>query len=212
MGRTNSCVKGGGRRNDLSLCKTAGFSHVTGNDYPTDMYFYFDGDFSLSLDNFFSNTSSLTELNSVEIEVKPPRKPTSMTSTFFNASRAKKIILNFDTSSTGYYRTFYACSALKEIDGILDFTAVGATDNGVFQMFISCKALEEVRFAYETLQASLSIANSPNLSLDSLASITNGLADLTGSTSKTLTLHATAKAKLTSEQIATITAKNWTLA
>ena len=46
----------------------------------------------------------------------------------------------------------------------------------------------------------------------SLRALINGLADLTGSTSRTVTLGSTLKAKLTEEDIAIATAKNWTIA
>ena len=44
------------------------------------------------------------------------------------------------------------------------------------------------------------------------AILDNCLVDLTGQTSQTLKFHADVKAKLTEEQITTITGKNWTLA
>lgn len=61
------------------------------------------------------------------------------------------------------------------------------------------------------LGTNFNIANSSKLSDTSIQNIIDCLADLTGSTSQTLTLHATVGAKLTDEQKATITSKNWTL-
>jgi hypothetical protein len=46
----------------------------------------------------------------------------------------------------------------------------------------------------------------------SLRALINGLADLTGQTAQTLTLGETLIAKLTEEDIAIATAKNWTIA
>lgn len=58
----------------------------------------------------------------------------------------------------------------------------------------------------------LNLSNCVNLTHDSLMNIINGLADLTGATAETLTLGATNLAKLTDEEKAIATAKNWTLA
>lgn len=205
----NSSIKGG-KHNDLSYCKTAGFQYVTGNNYSENMYFHFDGNFVLDLSNFFANTHSLSNLNSVEIDTN--RNITNTTNMFFNAATVKKIILNFSSVNiTGFYRSFYFCRQLKEIDHQFDFSSI-FNSNSVFQTFASCTNLEEIRFVQETLTVSISINDSPKLSLDSLSSIILGLADMTGETAQTLSLHSTAKAKLTAEQIASATAKNWTIA
>lgn len=63
-----------------------------------------------------------------------------------------------------------------------------------------------------TIGNSISFSQSSKLSSDSVQNIIDCLADLTGQTTQTLTLHATVKSKLTDVQIATITNKNWTLA
>ena len=99
---------------------------------------------------------------------------------------------------------------LKTINGTFDFS--GLTGTGTYRTFYGCSALEDFRIASGSLARNMTIADSPNLSLETLASIVSGLADLTGQTGRTITLHATAKAKLTAEQTAAITAKNWTLA
>lgn len=99
-------------------------------------------------------------------------------------------------------------NALVTINGEFDFSSIN-TDTQ--RPFFNCSSLQEVRFKAGTLSRSMTLAQSPNLSADSLASIVNGLADLSGGTSKTLTLHATAKANLTAEQLATISSKNWAL-
>lgn len=62
-----------------------------------------------------------------------------------------------------------------------------------------------------TIGKSISLSNSPNLSDESVQNIIDCLADLTGQTAQTLTLHSTVKGKLTDAQRATITNKNWTL-
>lgn len=96
-------------------------------------------------------------------------------------------------------------SALVSIIGDIDMSACTNTLN----FFTHCKKLVDVRLKPGTLAISLSVGYSPLLSAESIQSIIDGLADLTGSETKTLTLHASIV--LTDEQKATITAKNWTL-
>lgn len=56
-----------------------------------------------------------------------------------------------------------------------------------------------------------SLSTCYHLTKQSLLNILNGLADLTGQTAKTLTLGSVNKAKLTSEELAIATNKNWTV-
>ena len=120
------------------------------------------------------------------------------------------IILNVDMSNvTRSDYMFQRKKALKEILGNpLNLSSV--TNNT--GMFTTCNNLQEVRFVAETIKLSISFAQSPLLSDESIQSIIDGLADMTGQNAQTLTLQGQVKAKLTEEQIATITSKNWTLA
>jgi hypothetical protein len=102
---------------------------------------------------------------------------------------------------------FYGDQKLREIKGVLDFSA----STTAVTPFFNCFSLEEVRFVEGSVHISLAIGQSQNLSADSIQSIIDGLADLTGATAQTLTLHKDVGNKLTEAQKATITAKNWTL-
>ena len=102
----------------------------------------------------------------------------------------------------------YNCTKLRSILGELDFSEV--TGN-IDIPFNNVSALVEVRIKRGTLYKTISFPNSPLLSADSIQSIIDGLADLTGQTAQTLTFHKTVGNKLTEAQKATITAKNWTL-
>lgn len=114
--------------------------------------------------------------------------------------------LNLNISSLS--RAFYVNSALKRILGEFDLT--NCTDvTGTFSL---CAGLEEVRFKKESIFISIAFESSSLLSAESIQSIIDGLADLTGSTTQTLTLHATVGGNLTQTQRDAITAKNWTLA
>lgn len=92
--------------------------------------------------------------------------------------------------------TFYGCSKLTSL--------------------IGSHTLEEVEagevVALRGTKVGLSLSASTKLDRKSLLAVIEGLADLTGGTSQTLTLGNTLKAKLTSDDIAIATAKNWTIA
>lgn len=159
----------------------------------------------------------------------------SMNYMFQSATGVEKIILKTSQKDviTSWYQTFNKTSA-KEID-ISEFPVLikSATQtfyhnynvevikgefrfsddvNNITNMFGSTTNIKEVRFAKNTIRLSITFAQSPLLSEESVQSIIDGLVDLTGQTAQTLTLHADTKAKLTEQQIATITSKNWTLA
>lgn len=123
----------------------------------------------------------------------------------------KRVTLNFDTQNCTNFANAFTCQrALEVIDGQpLNYSAV--TNANYVNGFFNCGALVEVRIVPNTIKLSISFANCSNLSTDTIQSIIEGLADLTGGTAQTLTLHATVGGKLTDEQKATITAKNWEL-
>ena len=77
--------------------------------------------------------------------------------------------------------------------------------------FSSCLGLKRISFVPNCIKASIGFPNSNLLADASVQSIIRGLADLTGASAKTLTLHKDVGAKLTEAQKAEITAKNWIL-
>lgn len=95
--------------------------------------------------------------------------------------------------------------ALKTIDKIIT-----AETTIWYSAFQGCTALENLTFE-GVIATNIILNNSQNLSNASVQSIIDHLKDLTGLTSQTLTLHASVGARLTDEQKAIITAKNWTL-
>ena len=112
----------------------------------------------------------------------------------------------FNTTFGPSTDVFYSCSKLEEIRGEIENT----TNNWTL-WFSSCVKLREVRFKANSIKGDFTISQSPLLSAESVQSIVDGLADMTGGTSYKLTLHADVKARLTEEQLATIAAKNWTM-
>ena len=118
------------------------------------------------------------------------------------------ITLNADTSqNTTFQQAFCYMKNLVTIDGTpLDCSS--STNNA---MFGAVPMLKEIRFFKESIYTSLNISSPTNLSNETIQSVIDGLADLTGKTAQTVTFHKNVGAKLTDEQKATITAKNWTL-
>lgn len=121
----------------------------------------------------------------------------------------KRITFNCDFSKCTRFEGLVSNrNALKIIDGTpIDFSS--ATGIGNFNSGNYC--LEEIRIAELSIKVPISFANSGHLSDESIQSIINGLADLTGTTSQTLTFHNIVGARVTEEQKATITSKNWAL-
>ena len=121
-----------------------------------------------------------------------------------------RVTLNADLSkSTSFMQMLRSQHALKVVDGTpLDLSS--STNNSAVLM--DSPNVEEVRFAPNTIKSSIGLEGSEKLSDATVQSVIDGLADLTGATAQTLTLHATVKGKLTDAQVAAITAKNWTLA
>lgn len=77
-------------------------------------------------------------------------------------------------------------------------------------MFTSCSKLTNITLT-GTLNCDLRLSYSNNITVDSLMSVINALVDLTGQDSKTLTLGSTNLEKLSEEQKAVATNKNWVL-
>lgn len=120
----------------------------------------------------------------------------------------ERITFNADISQSTASATnmFSHWQALKVVDGT-PFDLSSTTTIGT--MFNYCNALEEIRFAPNSIKVSINLSTSAVLSNATIQSIIDGLAEV--ATAHTLTLHAAVGAKLTEAQKAAITAKNWTL-
>ena len=84
----------------------------------------------------------------------------------------------------------------------------------VTNMFLNCKSIETLIFTEDSVIAvALNLSACGKLTHESLLSIINALKDYSGTTTtKTITFHATAKAKLTDAEKAIATQKGWNLA
>lgn len=110
-------------------------------------------------------------------------------------------------------KKIYASGMFHEEKSLTAFTGTPFDGTKMYKYvdaFDYIPKLTEIRFVPNTLSESIKFAQSSLLSNESVQSIIDGLATVT--TTCTLTLHETVKAKLTDEQKNTITAKGWTLA
>ena len=116
--------------------------------------------------------------------------------------------LNVVVLPSGTYSSTIAMFARRtglhtvSIDGIADFSGCSYAST-----FAYCSALEHITGTIVGIENNISFSDSPKLTRESLLVIINGLAQV--ATQRTLTLHATAKERLTEDDIAIATAKNW---
>ena len=146
---------------------------------------------------------------------------TKMNEMFKYCNRLTTLDLSsFDTSAVNFMAgMFDNCDRLTTLD-LSSFDTSAVTNMGF--MFYNCNnlttiignhTLEEVQDgtikALKGTKESLNLSYSPLLERASILALFYGLADLTGNTKQTISLHATAKARLTAEDIKIATDKNW---
>ena len=132
-------------------------------------------------------------------------------SSCFNSNLAVTEIGVVDTrNSTSNGGIFAYCTKLEKIEKII--LKEDGTTSSFGDMFTQCYLLEEIRFE-GVIGKSISFSYCELLTEASVANIIEHLMTITDGVARTLTLHATVKAKLTDEQKTTITTtKGWTLA
>lgn len=121
------------------------------------------------------------------------------------------ITINADTSKCIAFGSFIRSCDIKVIDGTpLDFSS--ATTIGSFCN--RCFWLSYIRIVPKTIKVNANFSGSYSWDDESLDSIFEGLADLTGGTAQTLTMHTRLKETIeaNSEWLNKITGRNWTLA
>ena len=111
-----------------------------------------------------------------------------------------------NTQKMGTANNMFVSSGIVTIDEPFDFSSISQANNTAF---LNANKLENVCFVKNSIYKSITFSSAV-LSTNSIQSIIDGLA--TVETAQTLTLHADVKAKLTEEQLATITSKNWNVA
>ena len=123
----------------------------------------------------------------------------------FSDCRNLKTVPQFDTSNVRDMSDMFGyCQALKNVP-LLDVSKV----NDMSWMFSGCSSLINLG-GFTGLKQNLDLSSSP-LTTDSVMNVINNAKDMTSSP-KTLTLRQDVFNKLSQDQIATATAKGWTIA
>ena len=197
----------------------------------TDMSSMFYGCNLSTLDLSSFDTSAVTNMNemfrycnrltTLDLSSFDTSAVTNMGGMFKYCNRLTTLDLSsFDTSAVNFMAgMFDNCDRLTTLD--LSSFDTSAVTNMDF-MFYGCNnlttiignhTLEEVQDgtikALKGTKESLNLSYSPLLERASILALFYGLADLTGNTKQTISLHATAKARLTAEDIKIATDKNW---
>lgn len=163
-------------------------------------------------------------LKSVNLDGWDVSSLTTIAQLFQNCFALEKIDLHdwVTNKITSLYYLFYSCSKLKWLD-ITGWDVSSVTNcNGfisesrAIETFVGDRTIEDVISNNITclggLKVNLFLGQQRNLNRASLRAIINGLADLTGQSTQTLEMQPVNVAKLTEEDIAVATNKNWTIA
>lgn len=129
-------------------------------------------------------------------------------------SHLKTIPLYDFTSVTILSNLFKGCVSLESIPA-LNFSSIPENStafvySGSNGWTIRCYALKEINIL--DIHYNFQISASTQFTREALVHIIGNLRDMTGSSAKTLTMGSTNMAKLTTDDIAVATAKNWTIA
>lgn len=184
--------------------------------YGADFPIGFDFDMELASKKAQINISEMfrysRSIRSVNLKANQNAKSVFMMASFAACENLQTVDLSkFPIKPINIPDLCNGCGKLTAIVGEFDLSQINAVQY-TRNAFLGCKLLVTVRFLQNTIKVSISFADSPLLSNESIKSIIDGLTDLTGSAAQVLTLHPDVRSKLTPEQIASITSKNWTLA
>lgn len=174
-----------------------------------------------SMDNTFNNAM----LNAVDGETFPYMDTSEVTyfdHTFVvsgQGQNALRTIPTYDLSGSNYVgiRTMFNNRLIREIPDLklpelseANWNDLFKSKNSYYYFFKGNTVLSKLHFT--DIHGSLDISVSTQFTREALLEIIGNLRDMTGSTPLTLTLGATNLAKLTEEDIALATEKNWTVA
>lgn len=150
---------------------------------------------------FFSNNE---EIENIEIDCKGKSQVQ-----FRLCTNLKRIVMTNTESITNYNYLTNGCVQLESLE-TLDFSSI--TSNVGDSFLSDSSVFTHLRVVPNTIGVTVNFKRAGYLDEESIQSIIDGLKDLSDESAQTITLNSKAKEKLTEEQIATITCKNWTLA
>ena len=160
-----------------------------------------------SFASFLSGKSKLTEI--IGINTINTSSATSMYRMFYSCYSLSSLdVSNFNTSNvTNMSAMFSSCRNITALD-LSSWDVSNVTDAG--DIFYGCTSLTNFQ-APQNINVNIGFSSCNNLTVDSLLSILNNLTDRISTTTLTCTLGSVNLAKLTDEQKAIATNKNWVL-
>ena len=201
---------------------------ASGNPYQIlqDRFFYSGRiDFSYAFSNSKITYDDLSNL------ILDTSNGTSFYDTFYNCHNLTTIPQLDTSNGKDFSGMFYSCHNLTTIPQLdtsngtnlrvmfyncRNLTTIPQLDTrkntNFSNTFDHCCTLKNISFVAGCIKKSINFLQSNKLTNESIQSIIDGLADLTGQTAQTITFHTTVKNKLTEEQIASATSKNWNIA
>lgn len=130
---------------------------------------------------------------------------TNLASLFVQSNNLKSIdFVNSTSKVTNFSGLFAGKTVLETVKG-LDLSSATNLES----MFASCSNLKNITFVENSIKINFNLGSSSLLSDESIQSLINGLA--TVETAQKLTIHNDVATKLTNEQKATISSKNWNI-
>jgi hypothetical protein len=149
-----------------------------------------------------TNVINLIERDATEFAI--PYGCTQIGHSAFRGCKLESIVIPNSVTFIDDY-AFNSCNVLKYLNLPNSIRSTG------YLALVGCTSLEFVTLE-NGFNCRLNISSSTKFSAETLVAMFEALADLTGQEAKTLTIGSTNLAKLTEEQIAIATNKNWTLA
>ena len=134
-------------------------------------------------------------------------KVTDINRCFASCSNLTTISLIDTSNVVNFQYAFASCSNLTTIS-LIDASSAKYLQG----LFLGCSKITNLGGFKNLAGSGLDLSSATLLTVESLMNVINNLKDLTGGTAQTLTLGATNLAKLTDEQKAVATNKNWVLA
>ena len=147
-------------------------------------------------------------VKSIKILTKDKKLPLYLDYTFGGGVNLKTVDLSDNPLIYSWSGAFAYAYELEEIIGELDLSGFQSWSTKGFE---STTKLKEMRFKKGTIPYSITFGSCWQLSPETIQSIIDGLADLTGQTAQTLDFYSDIVAKLTDEQQLQILSKNWTV-
>lgn len=153
-----------------------------------------------TFNNLFYNCKTLESIEQFNVS-----SATNLASLFARSNNLKSVnFVNSTSKVTNFSGLFAGKTVLETVKG-LDLSSA----TNLVSMFASCSNLKNITFVENSIKINFNLGSSSLLSDESIQSLINGLA--TVETAQNLTIHNDVATKLTDEQKATISSKNWNI-